>query len=548
MKKILDERAFDFRVRVGYTAAFVLLLLSYILTLYGNSQLKKQTSWIKHTNSVIQNLDDLLSGMKDAETGLRGYINTKDSSFLLPYKNSFAIVNAAFSTLRADTRNNDILRKNLVTLAPFITGRYDELAFASHYFPKNNYVISDTLLRSFYKGRVLMDSIRSSVNAMQKQAQNLLDTRTKEQDAQYMGLNIIIITSLVLALVFAVFGFYTYRREYKTRLVADKRGDDADIRGDDADLRGDLADKRGDNYLKQLQESNIELGKANIRGDVADKRGDLADKRGDAADIRGDLADKRGDYFLKQLQQRIVELDMANKEIILMKRSEKFAATGRIARSIAHEVRNPLTNIDLAVAQIKSDMPVLDENSTILFDMVIRNSLRINLLISELLSATRFAELNFISVSVNTLLDESLDMAKDRIDLSRIRIEKKYGRDICNISVDPDKIKIAFLNLIVNAIEAMEPQKGLLQILTKEEDGKCVVEITDNGYGMTEEQLNRLFEPYFTTKTNGNGLGLTNTQNIILNHNGYISVNSKPGEGTTFMIKFDLDLDLVIPG
>jgi signal transduction histidine kinase len=171
--------------------------------------------------------------------------------------------------------------------------------------------------------------------------------------------------------------------------------------------------------------------------------------------------------------------------------------------------------------------------------MVERNGKRINQLITELLSATRFAELSYVSVSINTLLDEALELAKDRIELHHVIVQKKYSTDICNISVDTEKIKIAFLNLIVNAIEAMQTDKALLQITTKGEDDKCVVEITDNGTGMTEDELNKLFEPYYTTKTNGNGLGLTNTQNIILNHKGIIIVQSKPGEGTTFIIKFD---------
>ena len=184
-------------------------------------------------------------------------------------------------------------------------------------------------------------------------------------------------------------------------------------------------------------------------------------------------------------------------------------------------------------------MPEQDENSSMLFDMVSRNGERINQLITELLSATRFAELSYISISINALLDEALALAKDRIELHHIAIEKNYSQDICDISVDPEKIKIAFLNLIVNAIEAMEPNTGTLQLHTKGEDDKCVVEISDNGSGMTEEQLNNLFEPYFTTNENGNGLGLTNTQNIILNHKGSINVHSNPGEGTTFVIKFD---------
>ncbi|HMJ48060.1 MAG TPA: ATP-binding protein [Ferruginibacter sp.] len=469
MIRTLKEIAFDFSIKAGYSIAFILLLVSYILTLYGNSQLMKQTAWIKQTNRSIQNLDGLVSGIKDAETGLRGYVNTNDTNFLESYKKSFVIVDTIFLALKKDTKDNIAVQKNLVTLSSLIRGKYDMLALAIDYFPKHNYTITDTLLQSFYKGQALMDRIKAIVNTMQKQEQALLELRTKKLDADYKALNAIIIASLILALLFAVIGFYTYRREYKARLLSDKKVDD----------------------------------------------------------------------YQKELKEHIKELGAANKELILMRRSEKFAATGRIARTIAHEVRNPLTNIDLAIAQIKNDMVIKDENSTMLFEMVTRNSQRINQLISELLKATRFAELSYISRSINTLLNEALELARDRVELNHITVEKKYEKDMREVFVDGEKLKIAFLNLIVNAIEAMEPGKGILQIHTKAEDNKCVIEICDNGYGMTDEQMNKLFEPYFTTKKNGNGLGLANTQNIILNHKGSINVNSKPGKGTTFIIKLD---------
>ena len=137
-------------------------------------------------------------------------------------------------------------------------------------------------------------------------------------------------------------------------------------------------------------------------------------------------------------------------------------------------------------------------------------------------------------------MDDALLLAKDRLELNNIKVEKNYSGDLCNITVDPEKVKIAFLILIVNAVEAMEPGKGVLKIKIKSGADECIVEITDNGHGMTEEQLNKVFEPYFSTKSTGNGLGLTNTANIILNHKGDISVTSKPLEGTTFIIKFDL--------
>jgi len=110
---------------------------------------------------------------------------------------------------------------------------------------------------------------------------------------------------------------------------------------------------------------------------------------------------------------------------------------------------------------------------------------------------------------------------------------------ICDIAVDLERMKIAFLNIIVNAIEAMEPGSGILQLKTFTKDDKCVISITDNGPGIDEESLSKVFEPYFTSKIRGTGLGLTNTQNIILNHNGHIGLESKKGIGTTFWIQLD---------
>ena len=108
------------------------------------------------------------------------------------------------------------------------------------------------------------------------------------------------------------------------------------------------------------------------------------------------------------------------------------------------------------------------------------------------------------------------------------------------MTVDKERIKIAFLNIIINALEAMENRPdGKLIMETKGENDKCKIIFTDNGPGMDDESLSKLFEPYFTNKPNGNGLGLTNTQNIILNHKGDITVQSKRNGGTSFIITLD---------
>lgn len=252
-----------------------------------------------------------------------------------------------------------------------------------------------------------------------------------------------------------------------------------------------------------------------------------------------DEADTNVRIYSMELEQRVKELDKANTELEELRSLEKFAATGRIARTIAHEVRNPLTNISLASEQLK-EIAGKNEESQLLLDMVGRNVNRINHLVSDLLNSTKFLQLEYTPADINQLIDEALVLAMDRIELNHIKIEKQYEKNLCEILVDKEKIKIAFLNIIVNAIEAMEKDKGVLKIKTLKQGNRCIVEFSDNGSGMDEETIQRLFEPYFTGKPKGSGLGLTNTQNIILTHKGNIQVRSKPGRGSTFFITLNL--------
>lgn len=251
-------------------------------------------------------------------------------------------------------------------------------------------------------------------------------------------------------------------------------------------------------------------------------------------------ADEQAASYRKQLENKVNELQAANAELQELRSIEKFAATGRIARTIAHEVRNPLTNIILATDQIKSTLNG-NEQMTMLLDMINRNANRINLMISELLTSTKFSQLHYSKTPISSLLDETLELAKDRIELKHIKLEKNYVYQGCEVFVDIEKMKIALLNIIVNAIEAMEKEMGVLTIKTSHKNDKCFIDISDNGAGMTEETLQKMFDPYFTNKSAGNGLGLTNTQNIILNHKGTIQVKSEEGKGSIFTIILNID-------
>jgi len=120
--------------------------------------------------------------------------------------------------------------------------------------------------------------------------------------------------------------------------------------------------------------------------------------------------------------------------------------------------------------------------------------------------------------------------------LSEIRVEKNLVSPDVIINADEEKVVIALLNIIINAIEAMVPGKGVLTITTVRNQDKAKLMIRDNGAGIPEDKLARLFDPFYTSKAKGTGLGLTSTQNILLNHKGTIHVDSEPGKGAVFTI------------
>jgi PAS domain S-box-containing protein len=215
---------------------------------------------------------------------------------------------------------------------------------------------------------------------------------------------------------------------------------------------------------------------------------------------------------------------------------EKLAATGRLVRTLAHEVRNPLNNINMSVEQLGHGPEV--EESPLYLDIIQRNSKRIGDLITELLDSSRPSELNFERCTLQSVMDATIADALDRITLQRINMAISYCEEPCWVMVSPEKLKIAFLNIIINAVEAMQAGEGELEIAIESANFIHKVIIRDNGCGIPEENLSRLFEPYFTSKRNGMGLGLAATLNILQAHKAHIDVSSIIGTGTTFVITF----------
>jgi PAS domain S-box-containing protein len=239
--------------------------------------------------------------------------------------------------------------------------------------------------------------------------------------------------------------------------------------------------------------------------------------------------------YMQGIVHDITNLKKAEKATLQV---EKLAAAGRLVRTLAHEVRNPLNNINLSVEHLRDEVKD-NENCDLYLGIIQRNSTRIGGLITELLNSSRPAEMKLEPQILQSIVDESITEAIDRLTLHGINMQIKYPDEPVVVTVDKEKLKLAFSNIIVNATEAINGPGGQISIVVESNEKFNSVTIKDNGCGISEENISRLFEPYFTSKRNGMGLGLASTLNIIQSNKATIDVKSELNVGTAFTIYFD---------
>lgn len=270
-------------------------------------------------------------------------------------------------------------------------------------------------------------------------------------------------------------------------------------------------------------------------GKIDDYNAELLTKSGDrkvcmlSATLEIDLQGNR------YIQGIIHDITLLKKSEEITLQAEKLEAKGRVIRTLAHEVRNPLNNINLSLENLRSETPA---EAMEYIDIIQRNSKRIDDLINELMDSSRYYKMKLVVVPLQAAIDEALSGAIDRIALSKIKLNLNYPQTPALVMVDRERIKVAFLNIIINAIEAMPKNDGELTITIQNKSNFNEVIISDNGCGIKEEDRVKMFEPYFTSKPNGLGLGLATTHAIIQSHKASIDVLSEVNKGSTFTIKF----------
>jgi PAS domain S-box-containing protein len=333
-----------------------------------------------------------------------------------------------------------------------------------------------------------------------------------------------------------------FENSYDVIYVSNQHGDILDINKSGERLFGYSIDELRKMNASQLYENPAErirfLDAINRTGSFSNFEVILKDKFGNRkiCTLTANLQriDEKGNVYYQGIVHDMTRRRKAEQDLMI---AEKLAVTGRLARTLAHEVRNPLTNINLAVEQLEED--VNTEESKSYFDIIRRNSKRINDLVTQLMENSRPAEISSEKISLHSILNKTLSLATDRAALKNIKLEKRFGPDI-SLRADESKLVMALLNIVINAIEAVESESGVITISSDCKDKKCFIIIEDNGSGMTKEEISSIFEPYFTGKESGMGLGLVTSHSIIRTHNGAIEVESEVNKGSRFQIVLDI--------
>jgi signal transduction histidine kinase len=220
-------------------------------------------------------------------------------------------------------------------------------------------------------------------------------------------------------------------------------------------------------------------------------------------------------------------------------RSGALAALGRMATQVAHELKNPLAGLRLYARHLEQRLDASGDGDAAGLARKISSTVdHLAAVVSEITAFGRPPELHRVSMTLHPLLDECLTLARARCTTEDVEIERVYDAACPDIRADARELQKAFLNLLVNGLEALGPH-GLLTVTTAyaADSGTITVVIEDTGAGMSEETLSRAFDLFFTTKPEGTGLGMALARSVVDLHGGALDVQSAPGRGTRVRVR-----------
>jgi signal transduction histidine kinase len=230
---------------------------------------------------------------------------------------------------------------------------------------------------------------------------------------------------------------------------------------------------------------------------------------------------KHGERIIEQRAEERLRLEEK------LRKAEHLSAIGEMTAGVSHEIRNPLGIIKSSAQLMKKKMDKLEVHSTIP-DIIIEESRRLNNIITDFLDFARPRQANLRPCAINEIINKNLSFLEPQIRDQEIVIHKAFNDHLPELSADPDMLYQAFLNILLNSFQAVG-KNGSITIVTDHDDRAVTVSFADNGPGIDEDTLEKIWTPFFTTKDTGTGLGLGIVKNIVEAHSGTIRIsNGKP--------------------
>lgn len=233
-----------------------------------------------------------------------------------------------------------------------------------------------------------------------------------------------------------------------------------------------------------------------------------------------------------RVEERTAELIETHKRLV---HQERIAALGRAAAQVAHEVKNPMAGLLLYSLHLKSKADKFGESEAALVDKIVDTINHLNRRVEQILNFARPVSLTLRPGDLNQIINHVLELLHPQLTANKVEVRFSPNQHSATAMIDESSLRGALMNLVLNAIEAM-PQGGTLSIAIDQTGETLRLEITDTGPGISEEEAKNIFEPFYTTKAQGLGLGMPYAGKIIEQHGGTISLKSRVGEGTTICI------------
>ncbi len=280
--------------------------------------------------------------------------------------------------------------------------------------------------------------------------------------------------------------------------------------------------------MVELQEQIERVGEGDLAASVSFA------KRNDEI---GDLG-RNFNLMVQQLRESREEIEHLHRT--QMSRAEHFATLGELATGLAHEIRNPLAGIAGVIEIVGRDLPASSPAKAVVKD-VREEIAQINRILTDLLGTARPRASEMRPSDLNTTVEHAVMLARQQVLSKPIKIEFTPASDLVEVEHDSDQIHQVLLNLLLNSVQAIEGS-GLVRVavFSKDDGNDAVITVSDTGRGIPAEHLPNIFRPFYTTKGNGTGLGLSLARRIVEEHHGRIEVESCSGKGTTFSVTLPL--------